>query len=189
MSIDSLELQLVTAVQRFSSLQRRAATARDAAPLLARTLNELAAALDQGRVAQETLIEQRTQLTELQEQLRLQTERYWQLFDEFPDAYVVTRPDSTILEVNRVASDLLNVSQRFLAGKTLSVFICEDRSGFLSRVADLVAERSHAHLALKVRPRERAPLTVNAVAKADESEVRWHLRPDAVESMLRAGAM
>jgi len=82
----------------------------------------------------------------------------------------------------------LNVSQRFLPGKTLSVFICEDRSGFLSRVAELVTERSHAQFALKLRPRERAPLAVNAVAKADESGVHWHLRPDVVDSMLRADA-
>jgi PAS domain S-box-containing protein len=110
----------------------------------------------------------------LQEELRKRKARYWQLFDEIPQPYMVTRSDSTIVEVNKAAAELLNVSQRFLLGKALSVFVCDDRSGFLSRLAELVAHRSQSQFDLKVRPRERAPLSVKAVARADEANVRWH---------------
>lgn len=173
MSIDSLELQLASAVQRFNSLQRRASTAREPGTLLTRSLHELAEVIEEVRVAQEQIVDQRQRMEGLQEELRRQNARYWQLFDEIPQPYVVTRPDSTIVEVNKAAAELLNVSQRFLAGKALSVFVCEDRSGFLSRVAELVAQRSESQFQLKVRPRERAPLSVKAVARADEASVRW----------------
>jgi len=188
-SIDSLELQLASAVQRFNSLQRRATTAREPGTLLNRSLHELSEVLEEVRVAQEQLVDQRHRMEELQEQLRQQNSRYWQLFDEIPQAYVVTRPDSTILEVNKAAAELFNVSQRFLAGKTLSVFVCEDRNGFMSRVAELVSQRSESQFAVKLRPRERAPVTVKAVAKADEAGVRWHFRPDLPGPSLPGDAM
>lgn len=176
MSIDSLELQLASAVQRFNSLQRRAATAREPGTLLSRSLHELGEALEEVRVAQEQLVEQQQRMEAMQEDLRQQNARYWQLFDEIPQPYLVTRPDSTILEVNKAAAELLNVSQRFLAGKALSVFVCEDRTGFLSRIAELVSQRSETQFDLKMRPRERAPLSVTAKVKADESSLRWHFR-------------
>jgi hypothetical protein len=66
------------------------------------------------------------------------------------------------------------VSQRFLVGKALSVFVCEDRTGFLSRVAELVARRTEMQFELRVRPRERAPMSLRAIARADETSVRWH---------------
>ena len=178
MTIDSLELQLASAVQRFNSLQRRASTAREPAHLLSRTLRELGQVLEQLRVAQEQLVEQRHRIELLQEEMRKQNTHYWQLFDENPQPYLVTRSDSTIVEVNKAAAGLLNVSQRFLAGKALSVFVCEDRSGFLSRIAELVAQRTESQFDLKVRPRERAPLSVKAVARADEASVRWHFHND-----------
>ena len=60
MAIDVLELQLVSALQRFAALQRRAESDRDQPKLLARTLEELEGALEEVRVAQEQLIEGRT---------------------------------------------------------------------------------------------------------------------------------
>src|SRR5262249_25905896 len=132
MAIDALELQLASALQRYHTLQRRAETQqKDPGALTTRTLAELGTALEEIRVAQEQIVENRRRMESLQAELATQAAKYWELFDEMPDAYVVTRPDTTILEVNRAAAELFNVSQRFLVGKTLSVFICEDRGRFL----------------------------------------------------------
>jgi len=174
-SIDSLELQLASAVQRFHALQRRAATPRDPGSLLTRSLEELSTALEEIRVAQEQIVENRARTEALQEELRRQNERYWQLFDEMPQPYVVTKPDTTIVEVNKAASELFNVSQRFLVGKTLSVFVCEDRTGFLTRIGRMVDERSTSEFDVKLRPRERAPQHVHARVKADNQMIRWLL--------------
>jgi PAS domain-containing protein len=113
----------------------------------------------------------------LQEELRRQNERYWRLFDDLPQAYVVTRPDSVITEVNKAGAQLFNVSQRFLVGKALSVFVCENRGGFLAQIGKFGSDPSVTEMTLKLRPRERAPLTVSARVKGDAETLRWLLRP------------
>ena len=182
MTLDSLELQLASALQRYNTLSRRAQAHREPSTLLAKSLTELGTALEEVRVAQEQLIENRSRMELLQDELRRQYEKYWQLFDEMPEAYVVSRPDSTIVEVNKAAAQLLNVSQRFLIGKTLSVFVCEDRAAFLSTSARAAAAPEPLDVSIKLRPRERAPLTVRARVSGDEGTLRWILRPATAPS-------
>ncbi|HYT64923.1 MAG TPA: PAS domain-containing protein [Vicinamibacterales bacterium] len=176
MSLDSLELQLASAVQRFNALQRRAVSPGEPGTLLTRSLAELSTALEEIRVAQEQIVENRLRMEQLQDELRRQAQRYWQLFDEIPQPYVVTKEDSTIVEVNKAAAELFNVSQRFLAGKTLSVFVCEDRGGFLARLGHISAGGSAVEFDFKLRPRERAPQTVSARVQGDVQTLRWLLR-------------
>ena len=179
MAIDVLELQLASALQRFATLRRRVASDRDHAKLLGRALEELESALDMLRVAQEQIVEGRQRLEALQAELIRERARYWQLFDQMPQAYVVTEPSSVITEVNRAASQLFNVSQRFLVGKPLSVFVCENRDRFLSDISQIASEGRSGELTFKLRPRERAPLDVVAVVGADQTGLRWVIRPAA----------
>jgi PAS domain S-box-containing protein len=185
-ALDALELQLASALHRYTALQRRAESSRDQATLLTKTLAELGTALEEVRVAQEQLIENRSRMEQLQVQLRQQCDKYWQIFDEMPEAYVVTRPDTTILEVNKAAAQFFNVSQRFLVGKALSVFVCEDRTTFLASSARAAAEGATREFTLKLRPRERAPVPVSTRVSGSTGELRWvlrtnsHARPDAL---------
>jgi two-component system sensor histidine kinase VicK len=174
-AFDALELQLASALQRFSTLQRRAESPRDPSNLLTKTLAELGTALEEVRVAQEQLIESRARMEQMQAELRRQHDKYWQLFDEMPEAYVVSRPDTTILEVNKAAAQFFNVSQRFLIGKTLSVFVCEERTQFLDASARVAAEGTPLDLSLKIRPRERAPMPVSVRVSGSPNELRWIL--------------
>ena len=177
MGLDSLELQLASAVQRYNTLQRRASANREPGTILTKTLAELGTALEELRVAQEQLVEGRARMEQLQVQVRRQYEKYWELFDEMPEAYVVTRADSTIVQVNKSAAHLLNVSQRFLVGKTLSVFVCEDRTQFLARSVEAAAAAEPSEWLLKMRPRERAPILVTVRVGGDADALRWILRP------------
>ncbi|HET7694823.1 MAG TPA: PAS domain-containing protein [Vicinamibacterales bacterium] len=179
MAIDVLELQLASALQRFATLQRRATSDRDHGKLLGRSLQELGTALEEVRVAQEQLIEGRQRLEALQLELARERERYWQLFDQMPQPYVVTEPSSVITEVNRAAAQLFNVSQRFLVGKALSVFVCEERARFLADISRLASEGRSAELTFKLRPRERAPVDVTVVVGADARGLRWVFRTAA----------
>ena len=176
MAVDALELQLASALQRLHTLERRAETQSDNRTLLSRSLAELSTALEEVRVAQEQIIENRRRIEELQAELSAQAMKYWQLFDEMPEPYVVTRPDTVIVEVNRAGAELFNVSQRFLTGKVLSVFVCEDRGRFLDESGRIATERGSAEWRLKLRPRERAPLTVSATVRGDGSALRWVFR-------------
>lgn len=116
-------------------------------------------------------------MEQLQIELRHQYERYWQLFDEMPSGYVVTKETTSITEVNKAAASLFNVSQRFLVGKALSVFVCEDRAQFLTVASALASEGGERQLSLKLRPRERAPLTVQVRVVGEAGSLRWILNP------------
>ena len=177
MPVDTIELQLAAALQRYTALQRRADAHRDPSALLNKAFAELGTALEELRVAQEQLIENRMRMEQLQLELRQQSERYWQLFDEMPEAYVVTKPSTAILEVNKADAQLFNVSQRFLVGKALSVFVCEDRAQFLTAAGRVAEEGGSREMALKLRPRERAPLTIRARVAGDADGLRWILQP------------
>lgn len=179
MAVDALELRLVSMIQRFQALQQRAETQRDKGTLLTRALGELGAALEQLRMAQDHIVEQRRQIEALQAQLRDQQAKYWDLFDEIPNPSVVTTPDTTILEVNRAAGELLNVSQRHLVGKTFSVFVCEDRTRILEESRRLTQKEDSTDLQLKLRPRERMPLAVRARVRGDGAHLLWILQPPA----------
>jgi len=187
-AVDALELQLAAALQRYHTLQRRAENqAKDPGAVTLRTLAELGTALEELRVAQEQLIENRGRMEELQQELVAQCAKYWELFDEMPDPYLVTRPDTTITEVNRAAAELFNVSQRFLTGKTLSVFICEDRARFLDYSARLARDRGTAEWRVKLRPRERGPLTLTVRVRSDGVNLRWLVRQPSTVGQAPSG--
>lgn len=176
--MDALELQIASALQRFSTLQRRAQGERAEQPkLLSRALKELEVVLEAVRVAQEQLVENRHRLEQLQAELTRRNEKYWALFDLMPLAYVVTKPDSTIVEANRAAAELFNVSQRFLVGKTMSVFVCEDRARFLLEAGRIASQPNLVDLTFRFRPRERAPIDVVARVAGDAESLRWLLQP------------
>ena len=177
MAVDALQLQLASALQRFASLQRRAEGNGHQPKLLQRALEDLQKALEEIQVAQDELVENRVRLERLHAEVGREREKYWRLFDEMPQPYLVTKSDSAILEVNKAASDLFNVSQRFLVGKTLSIFVCEDRARFLTETARVTADSLPLELTLRVRPRERAPLDIAAKVTGDGTSLRWILRP------------
>jgi PAS domain-containing protein len=176
MPVDALGLKLVSALQRYEALQRRADSNRDPSEVLRRTLAELGAALAELRVAEERIDGYRGQVTELQRELAEQRARYSALFDLIPEAFVVAKPDTTILEVNGLGGDLFNVSPRFLVGKTLSVFVCEDRAAFVEASTRIARDGGAARLTLKIRPRERAPVTVDAHVSVDSGALQWILK-------------
>jgi two-component system, OmpR family, sensor histidine kinase VicK len=181
-AVDSLELHLASAQQRLATLQRRASADVAESKLLPRALKEAENLLEELRVAQEQLVEARQRLEDVQTELTRQYEKYWDLFDQMSDAYVVTKSDSSILEANCAAAELFNVSQRFLIGKPLSVFVCEDRSGFLKILESTTEHAGPTELSFRFRPRERAPLDVSATIRNDGSSIRWVLRPAGIRA-------
>src|SRR4029078_13271453 len=124
------------------------------------------------RVQRTRAVRSRKRMAVRRGDLASQYRRYWQLFDDMPQPYVVTKPDSTILEVNRAASELFNVSQRFLVGKTLSVFVGQDRVLWLNDVRRAAAGGT-TELAFRLRPGERAAIPVTARIRAEGVTPRW----------------
>ena len=180
MSVDSLQQQITSAVGRLNLLQRRVEAYSPEPPkVLRQALHELEDALQDLQTAQDQLVETRRALEAAQDELKHERDKYWQLFDSAPDAYVVTGPQSEILEANRAAAELLNISQRFLTGKVLSVFVADERARFVVQAAQLAHAGGSADWMLTLRPRERAAIEVAArvVASGEpDGTLRWLLR-------------
>ena len=109
---------------------------------LEEVFEEIRIAFEELKVAQELLYDQNEKLRQKNEELEtarrlLESEslRYQELFNEAPDGYLVTDLEGTIQEANRAALTLLNVSQRFIIGKSVFNFIVEqERSVFQSKL-------------------------------------------------------
>jgi PAS domain S-box-containing protein len=183
--LDSLQQQITSAVGRLSVLQRRVEGYSPEPPkLLRQALQELESAVEELQVAQEQLIESRRALEAAKEQLQRERDKYWQLFDSAPEAYLVTGAQSDILEANKSAAELLNISQRFLTGKVLSVFVSDERARFALQTAHLAQAGGSADWMLRLRPRERAPIEVAArVVSAGDGTLRWMLRPVGIRAL------
>jgi PAS domain S-box-containing protein len=75
--------------------------------------------------------------------VEVERQRYQELFEFAPDAYLVTDTLGVIREANRAAGLLLNVEPRYLAGKPLvNFFPAERRREFRARLINL-ATRTH----------------------------------------------
>lgn len=182
MGVDSLQQQITTAVGKLNLLQRRVEAYSPEPPkLLRQAVAELSTMIEELQVAQEQLIESRRMLETTRDELQRERDKYWQLFDSAPDAYLVTGPQADILEANKAAAELLNISQRFLTGRVLSVFVCDERARFLAQTGRLAQTGGSADWMLRVRPRERAPIElaarVVASGRSPDVTLRWILRP------------
>jgi PAS domain S-box-containing protein len=95
----------------------------NARQLLESTVSLFRAALEQLRVAEQTVLAQAKELRQNSEELaRVQS----RLFDRVPFAYAVTDLRGTIEAANPAAASLLGDSPASLAGRLLTLYIAED---------------------------------------------------------------
>ncbi|MBI2209572.1 MAG: PAS domain-containing protein [Deltaproteobacteria bacterium] len=72
------------------------------------------------------------------QELFRERQRYADLFNFAPDAYLVTDPEGIIQEANQAAAKLFHCPQEFLRGKPLVVFVTEEEHrAFRTRLASL----------------------------------------------------
>ena len=86
---------------------------------------ELLEALEELSAADEQLRRQNDELALSRDQIDRERQKYYELFDFAPDAYVVTDANATIREANAAASQLLGVPRQFLIGKAIPLFFDE----------------------------------------------------------------
>ncbi|OYD99931.1 PAS domain-containing sensor histidine kinase [Nostoc sp. 'Peltigera membranacea cyanobiont' 232] len=127
MNLDDLALQIQNMRQRIALLQRQSEQqkAQEDIELVTDVFKELYLALEEMQIANEDLQQQNEELSSAQQSLIAQGQRYQELFEEVPDAYLVTDPKGVIQEANSAAHTLLNISKNFLLGKPLANFVLE----------------------------------------------------------------
>jgi PAS domain-containing protein len=109
-----------------------------------------------------------------------QTALWSHLFEEMPLACVETDASGIIFNANRAAAAMLNTSVKHLGARLLMHF-AEDRDRFGQLLRGLPADGSRHRLSLVIRPRERAPMHVDATviprAPGDTSSWLWFFMP------------
>ena len=118
--------QIQAAQQRWESLKQATTDSPMGSPELQdQALTELSIALEELSVAAEELQQQNEELLATRQELEEEHQRYQELFNFAPDAYLVTNETGTIQEANYRAEILLNVRKDFLGGKPLILFVAE----------------------------------------------------------------
>jgi len=148
---------------------------------LQRFVQELSTALEELTVAEEELRVQGDELAASVSAIDAERERYGELFEFAPDAYLVTDDHGRIVQANGAASRMLGVPARYMEGKLLVSFVAE---AFRHDLRDLLASHGRdggvSEQYLQVQPRDRQPFTAEVrVASGKEKGqrvLRWLIR-------------
>lgn len=144
---------------------------------------ELQITLEELQLADQELHLQKEELVAARQTVETERQRYQELFEFAPDAYLVTNAAGVIQEANRAAAMLLRISQRFLVGKPLFVFVAEqERQCFHSKLTRLRQVEGEKNWEVCLQPRNSefidAALSVAVVRNREGKAIalRWLLR-------------
>jgi PAS domain-containing protein len=173
---------------RLSALEGRAAGGADLSRQVGRCLTDLQQVVHEVDQAFAALKDERGRLQTMAGEAEATMALARKLFVESPNACVVLNRDAAaITDANTAASRLLNVSRRFLIGKSFTHFLQQDRDGFLRQLRRS-GEPAADQWTVALRPRERAMVRVMVTPIADHGdEAAILLSPETVASLVQDG--
>lgn len=159
-------------------------TAEEALAALSLTLEELELTAEELRARNEELTADRRMLEQ-------ERQRFRELFDMAPEAYLVTDVSGVILHANRQAGRLLGRDVGELVGELLAVFVHGDDRGDLRSLLDQIEEGPVRGIDLRVEPlgggTTPVALTVRRGTEPDgEPELRWVLTDGGAHALARS---
>jgi PAS domain S-box-containing protein len=143
---------------------------------------ELESSVQELQVIEEELRNNNAMLMDAQKVLDTERQRYHDLFELAPDAYLVTDKNGQIMEANQYACKLLGVLRHNLIGKPLIEFVSKpDHSQFMQLLASedrQLAMQSHE---IRLTPRRGEEMTAAykvSFARDQENQLtlRWSIR-------------
>ncbi|MBW4574298.1 MAG: PAS domain S-box protein [Aphanothece sp. CMT-3BRIN-NPC111] len=174
LNVDKFTQQVEAMHGRIAQLYEHANKKPELSPnvLLGTSFKELGCASEELNVAAEQLIQFNEELAATRAAVEAERQRYQDLFEFAPDAYLVTDSVGTILEANRAASTLLSISSKYLVGKPLLVFVPEpERHRFRSELHRLHQDDRTQELVTRLSPRTSkffdAALTIGTVRDSE----------------------
>lgn len=115
-------------------------------PHLRQAFEDLKTMLVHLQTADEELRQQNEELAAMREALEAERWRYRDLFEFAPDGYLVTDAAGRILEANRAAATLFDLSAQYLREKPLTAYVQrEDRKLFRTRLKELSRQEPGRH--------------------------------------------
>ena len=142
---------------------------------------ELSTALDQLRVVEAELVARNAALLAAQADLEAERQRYQELFELAPVAYLVTDEHGAVVEANRAADELIGVPARRLVGKPLTTFLpTGERRTIRSLLLEIHYDGRIHERELRLAPRPGEDVLVRArvrgvVRDGVRRELRWSL--------------
>ena len=168
--------------QQINALHQRPGQSRgwrasvEAVATLRTTIEEL-------QTCEEELHQQQEALAAAQHAVEVERQRYQELFDFAPDAYLITDHMGVIQQANRAAATLLAEPQYHLAGKPISTFIAqEERLSFRAQLAGLAAiqQRQDWEVRLQLHSGASFPASITVATVRDAGDngqnLRWLIR-------------
>ncbi|MGE5123042.1 MAG: ATP-binding protein, partial [Acidobacteriaceae bacterium] len=143
---------------------------------------ELGSSLQELQVIEEELRNNNELLLEAQKVLDEERQRYRDLFEFAPDAYLVTDKNGLILDANQSAAILLAISLVNLIGKPLLVFVLQaDHAEFSHLLISLNRSPGIHPLELRLTPRNGEVVTAAVTVAStkdqqDRDTIRWTIR-------------
>ncbi|MEO6323145.1 MAG: ATP-binding protein [Thermoanaerobaculia bacterium] len=154
--------------------------------LMEEALEEVSVTLEELRTTGEIVQQQNQELGSANRSLREQEQRYHELFEFAPDAYITTNLEGVVQEANRASLLLLGVRRlEFLIGTPMAIYVAEhERKGFRQQLAQMKAEGPEMVTSwpLRIEPKLGAPFDAEVtVAIARETSgwrvgFRWIMR-------------
>jgi PAS domain S-box-containing protein len=181
---DSFLDELRQVQSRTSMLVRNVkGTARVDQAAVQQMLAEFDTIVEELRVTDEEVRVLNDQLVETGEVLSADRDRYRDLFDLAPAAYLVTDRVGVIRDANQRATSMLGVAQRFLIGRPLVMLVAvEDRWVLRDRLRQLGGVDADVWQ-LRLQPRKSEPIPVVMITSVGRgpagelTELRWLLLP------------
>lgn len=194
---ESREPQIAKFGRDLASLRNRLVRPVHDVPVpLARGGDDTLLMLEELEVAGEELRQQAEELSESQRLVEAERVRYKTLFDDAPDAYLVTDSLGMVREANRAATAMFGLPREFFLGKPLVSFVdSAARRAFRQQLDLLCGHESTAEVVLAFTPRHgserRVAVRIVRVGVGSSIELRWILRDvtDLHRSALRIAQM
>jgi len=169
---------------RLSELYRgaNASVQEEANLLLPVAFKELGTASEALQIATKQLFQQTEELAATRAQVEAQRQRYQDLFEFMPIAYLVTDALGKIQEANLAAAKLFNTEQSFLVNKLLLSFIPPpERPAFRSKLSQLHVSKGVREWTLRLQGKSQLFYTAVTVAPLRDSQgkltsLRWIVR-------------
>lgn len=154
--------------------------------MLPQAFKELYSTSRMVQLAAEELYQQNEELIETRNLLEAERQRYQDLFEFAPDAYLVTNTESVIQEANQTSAHLFQISKHLLLGKPLINFVpLEERQRFRSELIQLLQlppSYKIRELVITLQPKNSdrfdAALTTAVIRnqQGKVTSIRWQIR-------------
>jgi PAS domain S-box-containing protein len=137
--------------------------------------------LEELNVAEEEMRQQAEELVVTRDEVERERTRYIELFEDAPDAYLVTDDAGVVREANRAAERMLQIDRHRLRGKPLAALVDEEFRRTFRLMLDLrCGAPENIEFDTTIRPRDGNPIDVSVrIRRAStrrNSELRWLMR-------------